>query len=202
MIVALWFLAGAAAHDLADAPRAAERTRRRIVVTCHIAADRLLVEHDGDPPLYSIALKGAAPLTAAQLGCFADRMASGGGDVGLTIEDESLSKAYDRLRRRRMLISARADLRHLGLLGHVPRFDHRRATLRSFATRLERLCGAQPHSVLRVVDGWITIRDDIPAHQTGTQLRRWFCVTDAALLSGHDPIPVIAPPTPLPYVVY
>jgi len=198
IMVALSIVAGAVPSDRADV---AGRIRRTIVATCHIAADRLAVEQDGDPPFYTIALRGGAPLTAAQLGCFADRMAAGG-DVGLSIDDERLSKAYDRLRQRRMLISARVDLGRLGLLGRVPRFDRRRETLGSFAVRLERLCGAKPHTVLRVVDGRITIRNDVPGRRSGAQPGRWFCVTDAALLSGHDPITVVAPPTPVPYIVY
>jgi len=197
---ALLFATGMVAALPGSAHRAAEAARLRIIAACHIAADRLVVGNDGDPSLDVVSLKGSDPLSPAQLGCFADRLTDGGADVALSIEDERVNKAYDRMRRHRMVTSARADLRRRGLLDRVPHFDRRHETLRAFAVRLERLCEARPHTVLRVVDGWITIRDDPPAHQTGPQLRRWFCVTNAAILSGHDPITVVAPP-PVPSIV-
>lgn len=193
--IAAALLLSGMAPETADAAQSAAAARQRMIAACRIDHDRLVIEHDGDPSFYSIALKGSAPLSAARLGCFADHLADGQGDfVGFTIEDEHLARAYDRMRRHRMVTSARTMLRRLGLLGRLPTFHRHRETLRSFAGRLERLCGATPHSVLRVADGRISIRDDTPSHPTARQARRWLCVTDAAILTGHDPITVQPPP--------
>jgi hypothetical protein len=172
--------------------KAAERARNAAIATCHIPADRLVIEQDEGSSLYTVALKGSAPLTTRQLSCFGDRI-SEGANVALSFGDDDIGAAYDRMRRDSMMANARAHLRSLGLLGRVPRRDRRHETLRAFAIRLERFCRAAPHSVLRVTAGHVQIRDDTTRHPAAPQADRWLCVVHAAIVAGHDPITVPPP---------
>ena len=181
--------------------KAAERAREAAITACHIPAERLVIEQDEGSTLYSVALKGRDPLSDAQIDCFGDEIA-GTADVALSIEDERVSAHYERVRQRDMLANARAMLRHEGLLARVSAVHRRhRETLASFAIRLEQLCHAPPHSVLHATGGAIRIRTDTTRHPTARQNARWFCVVNAAIVAGHDPLTV--PPVPPPVsIVY
>jgi hypothetical protein len=184
---------------------AAERAREAVITTCHISGDRLAIEQDEGSSLYSVGLKGSEPLSDAQIRCFARTIGSAGDAVALSIENESLGARYDRLGQRDTLANARAVIRRHGVLGRLPRFDRHRGTLAAFAIRLERLCGAQARSVLRVKHGRIALRRDAP-RMTGRRAAREFCAVNAAIASGHNPlyVPVIPmlhidpPPLPIP----
>lgn len=191
--------------------KAAERARAAIVAACHIPADRLAIEQDEGSSLYSVALKGSEPPTDAQLLCFGATIAPRGDKVAFSFEDERLSARYSALAQREALASARAArtgaraiLRRQGLLGRLPAFDRRRETLAAFAIRLERLCSAAPRTVLRARGGYLSLRPRV-LHSRGRRADREFCVINAGIAAGHDPLyvpfiapPLIDPPLPMP----
>jgi len=179
--------------------KAAERAREAVIAACHIPAERLAIQLDEGSPLYSVALKGSDPLSDGQIDCFGDKI-GGTADVALSIEDEQVSAHYDRVRQRKMMANARAMLRREGMLGRASAVHrHHGETLRAFAIRLERRCGAPPRSVLQVIRGTITIRIGAPEHESARQNARWFCVVNTAIVTGHDPLTVPPPDPPMVY---
>ena|SRR3569623_2064948 len=192
IVAAVLFLSGLVPEPSAEKRAAAERARAAVIAACHIPADRLAIEQDPGSVLFSVALKGSAPLSDKQLDCFATKLAAASDNVALSIEDERVGARYDRLSRRSMVVTARSVLRRQGLLARLPRFDRRRETLAAFAIRLERLCRAAPHSVLRVRDGHLALRHKAPPGD------RTFCTVNAGIASGHNPL--FVPMIPLPHI--
>jgi hypothetical protein len=180
-------------QDAGD-PGPGERARVAVIAGCRIEAGRLAVEHWQDPPITVLALKGAAPLSDAQLDCYANALTDG--DVGPAIEDERLSLRYDRLAERAWVSGARAFLRDLGLLGRLPR-QRRHEPLDLYARRLEALCGAPSGSVLRVEDGRIALASPEARPPESEDPRPWLCALYAAVAVGHNPMLIPLIPTPV-----
>jgi hypothetical protein len=185
-VAVLLLLAASFAQHHADLARAEER-RAAVSARCHIAAGRLVAEPGEDRSYALLTVKGHAALSDAQLRCYG-QMLAGAEHMWPSFEDDRLGERYDTLIARDRLRSARADLRRRGLLAAVPRFDRRRDTLEAFAVRLEALCGASPHSVLLVREGWIILGDEVFDESHGNELfEREDCAREAATAAGFDP---------------
>jgi hypothetical protein len=206
-ISALLLLAASLAQDHVDLSRAEER-RGAVSVRCHIPAERLVAEPGQDGTYTLLGIMGHAALSDAQLSCYA-QMLGVADRVWPSLEDGRLSERYERLRERYSariardrLRSARADLRRRGLLAAVPRFDRRRETLEAFAVRLEALCGATPHSVLIVREGWLLLGDEVYDESHDNELfEREDCAREAATAAGFDPWTVhVSIPSQLSFV--
>lgn len=174
-------------------PAAGGRARLRVAVNCRIDADRLAVGPEDEAP-GALVLRGAAPLSDAQLRCYGGTITEAG--VTPSIDDERLSRRYDTLRRQDMGTSARMALQQEGLLAQLPR-RARGEPLGRYARRLERLCGARAGSVLQVEDGQIRLAESGDAEPSGEESRGWLCTFSAAVAAGHDPL-TIPPPPPIP----
>ena len=181
---------------------------RRVAIAreCHIDPDRLTVGKSDFGGYDVLTLTGAAPLSDAQMRCYGDALAAGDA-LYPVIEDSALGDQYariteadqianDRAERRR----AREQLRRLGLLHRLPRFDPRHERLTGFAVQLERLCGAKPHSALVAVRGNIEVTQ--AALRRGVaHFNRIDCAVHAATASGYQvfgaPVPIPTPVAPI-----
>lgn len=171
-------------------PQDPETVRQAIIAKCGIGADRLAVERVSEPPEDWVMVKGAAPLSDAQLDCFGQTLA-GMEMVPFAFDDEALGKRYSR-------VSGRSGLAAMGLLNRLPVFNPKRDTLRSFAHRLERLCGARRGSLLVVQGENIAVREgafdgdyDPSTHDPA------LCVVAALGASGFEPFGYV----PLPELI-
>ena len=162
-------------------PRSDDLRRLSLSAACHVAADRLKVEHAGTPAVYSVTVEGEEPLSSAQGACLDNRIGVDSDNAVLVFEDAHVDALYRLSRAHRIL-------RRHGIVGRLPIFHREREPLAAFAIRLERFCGAAPGSVLEIGDDEIYARLARGPRPTAWQRARWECVINAAIATGHDPL--------------
>lgn len=175
---------------------AAEQARRAAIETCGIDARRLDIQPWPDFPIASLKVLGATGLSDETLRCFGVAVAAAP-SVAPEFESGKLGERYSALGERDNLASARGMLAEENLLGRLPAYRPERDELDKFATRLERLCGATPRSVLNVERSVITLKKD--AFGGPAAFRQVNCVINAGIATGHNPLapPPVLIPTPL-----
>lgn len=159
-------------------------TRDALVSRCAIPVERILIEPDPASDALIATIRGADPLSDAQLDCFGAVLA-GRMMVSPSFEDEALDKRY-------RYVTGRSTLARMGLLDRLPVFDRTRDTLPGFARKLELLCKARPGSMLEATETNIHIRMAALNTSTG-KFDRVICVIDALNASGFDPFRIVEP---------
>lgn len=166
--------------------------RDAIVTRCEIPVERIGIEADEPNDIRIVTIRGAAPLSDAQLDCFGTVVAEAAA-LAPSFEDEALGKHYAR-------VAGRSNLMSMGLLERLPVFDPARDTLRRFARKLERLCKVRPGTMLEADDGNIHLLRsalDLPSERYEPVI----CLISALDASGFNafaidvPIPMTETPT-------
>jgi hypothetical protein len=159
---------------------------------CHIAPERLVVQHWEDSDYDVLLVQGSAPLSDVQMRCYAEQLIANGAPLA-AFADDRLTQRYTAIVRadwaatqRKERMDARAYLRQHGFLNRPPRFDRRHERLSDYAVRLERLCHARPHSALEVVDGMIQLTQD-SLNGPIDDFEPKYCAIEAAIAWDYSP---------------
>lgn len=165
---------------------AALALRDRIVTSCGIAADRIVIAHSDGDKEPTIVLRDDAPLGDIQLDCFGMQIATAG-TVGFAIENETISRRYSALAATRVLDTLQRS-------APLPVFDADKESVAAYAVRLERLCGVSPGSTLRAVRGNIEVLDTALNRKGDRAFLRVHCTITAASAAGFSPFGSLEPP--------
>ena len=168
----------------------AEAVRQALIAKCEVAADRVVIDQWNDSPEKVVVIKGAAPLSDAQLDCIgqttAELYVAESDYVLFSFEDGAIGKRYN-------LVSSRSSLASMGLLNRLPVFDPKRDTLRGFANRLELLCGARRASLLQIEGDNIRVRAGAFDGPPSARKDPIMCLVPALGASGFAPFGIVPP---------